>query len=277
MRALNDTVRSLPPEECADLLVLPLYAALPPEMQARVFAPPPAPGIRRCIVATNIAETSVTVDGVVYVIDPGTVKQKDYNPRTGMESLSVVPISRVQAAQRAGRAGRTQPGKCFRLYTKKRYEMDMPSATLPEIQRTSLLNAVLYLKSLQDLENFDVLRFDFLDPPQRENLIDALRQLYVLDAIDSDGKITSIGREMAVLPLDPSLARALLAAKELNCLDEMLSVASMLSPEGSIFLGGKGPEQLVNTSNETEKGIAGSNINPRQQNHGQISQNGRYL
>ncbi len=273
VRALNDTVRSLPPEECGDLLVLPLYAALPPEMQARVFAPPPSSQIRRCIVATNIAETSVTVDGVVFVIDPGMVKQKDYNPRTGMESLGVVPISRVQAAQRAGRAGRTRPGMCYRLYTKKRYEMDMPSATLPEIQRTSLLNAVLYLKSLSQkttfslesrkesvdhknnnlLLNIDVLRFDFLDPPEKDSLVDALRQLYVLDAIDSDGLITSLGKSMANLPLDPSLARALLAAKELQCLDEMLTVAAMLSPEGSIFIGNKGPEQLIlaNDTNNT--------------------------
>jgi ATP-dependent RNA helicase DHX8/PRP22 len=287
MRALNETVRSLPSEECGDLLVLPLYAALPPEMQARVFAPSPVKGVRRCIVATNIAETSVTVDGVVYVIDPGTVKQKDYNPRTGMESLTVVPISRVQAAQRAGRAGRTRPGRCYRLYTKRRYEMDMPSATLPEIQRTSLLHAVLYLKSLSENSsklNLDVLKFDFLDPPQKENLVDALRQLYVLDAIDSDGNITPLGKEMAILPLDPSLARALLAAKELNCLDEMLTVASMLSPEGSVFLGNKGPEQLVNgdshTSTNGGEGYNNYNYNNQKSQHGQqvlISQHGRYL
>lgn len=93
-------------------------------MQARVFAPPP-PGVRRCVVATNIAETSVTVDGVVYVIDTGVVKQKSYNPATGMDSLGVVSISRVQATQRAGRAGRTRPGTCFRLYTKKMFEREM--------------------------------------------------------------------------------------------------------------------------------------------------------
>ena len=164
VRALNDAVRALPPESCGDLMVLPLYAALPPEMQSRVFSRAP-PGIRRCVVATNIAETSVTVDGVVYVIDPGVVKQKDYNPRTGMESLGVVSISRVQATQRAGRAGRTQPGRCYRLYTKKRYEMDMPSTTAPEIQRTSLVGAVLYLKSLP-LDSIDVLGFDYVDPPE---------------------------------------------------------------------------------------------------------------
>eukprot|EP00884_Botryococcus_braunii_P015540 jgi/Botrbrau1/266/Bobra.0022s0235.1 len=112
---------------------------------------------------TNIAEASITVDGVVYVIDTGVVKQKSYDPQTGMDSLSVVPISRVQATQRAGRAGRTRPGKCFRLYTKAYYEKQMPAETVPEIQRTSMLAAVLYLKSLSRLD-VDVLGFDYLDP-----------------------------------------------------------------------------------------------------------------
>lgn len=162
VRALNDAVRALPPDACGDLQVVPLYAALPPELQSRVFAPAP-PGVRRCVVATNIAETSVTVDGVVYVIDAGVVKQKDYNPRTGMDSLGVVPISRVQATQRAGRAGRTRPGICFRLYTQKKFDHEMPSATAPEIQRTSLVGATLYLKSLP--LDIDVLGFDYIDPP----------------------------------------------------------------------------------------------------------------
>ncbi|KAL4856425.1 putative pre-mRNA-splicing factor ATP-dependent RNA helicase DEAH4 [Chlorella vulgaris] len=242
VRQLNDAVRSLPPSTCGDLIVLPIYAALPPEMQARVFAPAPA-GCRRCIVATNIAETSVTVDGVVYVVDSGMVKQKEYNPRTGMDSLGVTPISRVQATQRAGRAGRTRAGTCFRLYTKKFFEREMPDTTAPEIQRTSLVAAVLYLKSLP--LSIDVLAFDFLDPPAAESLQDALRQLYVLDAIDVDGNVTAKGKAMSLLPLDPSLARTLLAAKELGCLHQMMTVAAMLSPESSVFVGGKGPEQLV--------------------------------
>ncbi|EFN54077.1 hypothetical protein CHLNCDRAFT_136192 [Chlorella variabilis] len=149
VRQLNEAVRQLPAHACGDLL-------------ARVFAPAPS-GCRRCIVATNIAETSVTVDGVVYVIDSGMVKQKEYNPRTGMDSLGVTPISRVQATQRAGRAGRTRPGRCFRLYTQKFFEREMPDTTAPEIQRTSLVGAVLYLKSLP--LSIDVLGFDYLDAP----------------------------------------------------------------------------------------------------------------
>lgn len=211
---------------------------MPPEMQARVFAESP-PGCRRCIIATNIAETSITVNGVVYVIDPGMVKQKHYNARTAMDSLDIVPISRVQATQRAGRAGRTRPGMCFRLYTKKHMDTEMPGTTKPEIQRTSLVSGVLYLKSLP--LDIDVLAFDFLDRPDRSQLEDALRQLYILGAIDGDGHITELGRLMSHLPLDPALARSLIAALDLQCVPEMLTVAAMLSAE-SIFMGGRGPE-----------------------------------
>ncbi|PRW39269.1 pre-mRNA-splicing factor ATP-dependent RNA helicase PRP1 [Chlorella sorokiniana] len=269
VKQLNDAVRSLPREACGDLLVLPIYAALPPEMQARVFAPAPS-GVRRCIVATNIAETSVTVDGVVYVVDSGVVKQKEYNPRTGMDSLGVTPISRVQATQRAGRAGRTRPGKCFRLYTKKFFEREMPNTTAPEIQRTSLVAAVLYLKSLP--LNIDVLGFDYLDAPASESLEDALRQLYVLDAIDVNGGITDKGKAMSLLPLDPSLARALLAARDLKCLEQMMTVASMLSPESSVFMGNKGPEQLAaGTDQQGQQGGRGGGGGPP------ISEQGREL
>ena len=241
VRSLNDGVASMPAGACGDLLVLPIYAALPPELQARVFAPAP-PGVRRAVVATNIAETSITVDGVVYVIDPGLVKQRAYDPATGMDSLKVVPISRVQATQRAGRAGRTAPGKCYRLYTRRFYERDMPAAAVPEVQRTSLLGTVLFLKALP--LSIDVLAFDYLDSPARPAMEDALRQLCVLDGIDGNGAITDVGRAMARLPLDPSLARVLLAASRLDCLEDALTVAAMLSAD-TIFVGGVGPEQLA--------------------------------
>jgi len=211
--------------------IIPLYAALTPEMQARVFSKIPK-GLettcRRIVVATNIAETSLTVPGIVYVVDPGVVKLKRYDAATGIETLEVEQISKVQATQRAGRAGRTQAGKCYRLYTKENFQIDFANATEPEIQRTSLVNVVLYLKSLE-LENMDVLKFDFLDKPKVEALIDALKQLYVLDAIDEDGKITNIGREMAPLPLEPNLARAMLEAKKLGCVEECATIAAMLS------------------------------------------------
>ncbi|KAL0408506.1 UNVERIFIED_CONTAM: putative pre-splicing factor ATP-dependent RNA helicase DEAH4 [Sesamum radiatum] len=222
--------------------------------QVRVFSQPP-PNCRRFIIATNIAETSLTVDGVVYVIDTGFVKQRQYNPSTGMYSLDVVQISKVQANQRAGRAGRTCPGKCYRLYPSLVYKDDFLDATVPEIQRSSLAGSVLYLKSL-DLPDIDILKFDFLDPPSAEALEDALKQLYLIDAIDEDGSITSLGRTMSdylikkrtaefrhstikidkfysLLPVE-DLVRG---TNECGCLSHALTVAAMLSAETTLLLG----------------------------------------
>uniref|UniRef100_A0A6N2NAH6 RNA helicase n=1 Tax=Salix viminalis TaxID=40686 RepID=A0A6N2NAH6_SALVM len=195
------------------------------EDRVRVFSPPP-PNCRRFIVATNIAETSLTVDGVVYVIDSGYVKQRQYNPSTGMYSLDIVQISKVQANQRAGRAGRTRPGKCYRLYSSEAYEEEFLDVTVPEIQRSSLAGSVLYLKSL-DLPDIDILKFDFLDPPSFESLEDALKQLHLIDAIDDTGLITRVGQTMAELPLEPSLSRTLMEANENGCLSQALTVAAI--------------------------------------------------
>ncbi|CDP11384.1 unnamed protein product [Coffea canephora] len=242
---LEERIQSLEEGSCMDAIVLPLHGSLPPELQAnstfilflqvRVFSRPP-PNCRRLIVATNIAETSLTVDGVVYVIDSGYVKQRQYNPSTGMYSLDVVQISKVQANQRAGRAGRTRAGKCYRLYPSIVYHDDFLDATIPEIQRSSLAGSVLYLKSL-DLPDIDILSFDLLDPPSSESLQDALKQLYLIDAIDEDGSITSLGRTMAELPLEPSLSRTLLEANECGCLSQALTVAAMLSAETTLISG----------------------------------------
>ncbi|XP_022021455.1 probable pre-mRNA-splicing factor ATP-dependent RNA helicase DEAH4 [Helianthus annuus] len=232
---LEEKIQSLEVGSCMDALVLPLHGSLPPEMQVRVFSPPP-PNCRRFIVATNIAETSLTVDGVVYVIDSGYVKQRQYNPSTGMYSLDVVQISRVQANQRAGRAGRTRPGKCYRLYPLAVYHDNLLDATVPEIQRSSLAGSVLYLKSL-DLPDIDILKFDFLDSPSLESLQDALKQLFLIDAIDENGTITRIGKTMSELPLEPSLARTLIEANEYDCLTQALTVAAMLSVEGTLLPG----------------------------------------
>ncbi|KAK9188726.1 hypothetical protein WN944_020131 [Citrus x changshan-huyou] len=239
---LEDKIRSLDEGSCMDAVILPLHGSLPPEMQAnlgfrfvRVFSPPP-PNCRRFIVSTNIAETSLTVDGVVYVIDCGYVKQRQYNPSSGMYSLDVVQISKVQANQRAGRAGRTRPGKCYRLYPSTVYHDEFLDVTVPEIQRSSLAGSVLYLKSL-DLSDINVLKFDFLDPPSSESLEDALKQLYLIDAIDENGSITSIGRTMAELPLEPSLSRMLMEANEFGCLSQALTVAAMLSAETTLLPG----------------------------------------
>ena len=149
------------------------------------------------VLATNIAETSLTIDGIKYVIDPGFCKIKSYNPRTGMESLLINPISKASANQRAGRSGRTGPGKCFRLYTSYNYMHDLEDNTVPEIQRTNLANVVLTLKSLGI---HDLVNFDFMDPPPSEALLRALEQLFALSALNSRGELTKTGRRMAEFP-----------------------------------------------------------------------------
>lgn len=142
-----------------ELIILPVYSALPSEMQSKIFEPAP-PGSRKVVVATNIAETSITIDFIYYVVDPGFVKQNAYDPKLGMDSLIVTPISQAQANQRAGRAGRTGPGKCFRLYTEAAYQSEMLPTTIPEIQRQNLCNTILMLKAMGIN---DLLRFDFMD------------------------------------------------------------------------------------------------------------------
>lgn len=150
-----------------EIVILPVYSNLPTDLQAKIFEPTP-PEARKVVLATNIAETSLTIDGIIYVIDPGFCKQNSYNARTGMESLVVVPISKASAVQRAGRAGRVAPGKCFRLYTAWAYKNELEDNTIPEIQRVNLGNVVLLLKSLGIN---DLINFDFLDPPPHETLV----------------------------------------------------------------------------------------------------------
>uniref|UniRef100_A0A8C5DXX3 RNA helicase n=1 Tax=Gouania willdenowi TaxID=441366 RepID=A0A8C5DXX3_GOUWI len=215
----------------AELLVLPIYANLPSDMQAKIFNPTP-PGARKVVVATNIAETSLTIDGIIYVIDPGFCKQKSYNARTGMESLIVTPCSRASANQRAGRAGRVAAGKCFRLYTAWAFKHEMEETTVPEIQRTNLGNVVLLLKSLGIN---DLVHFDFMDPPPHETLVLALEQLYALGALNHLGELTKLGRRMAELPVDPMLSKMILASEQYKCSEEVLTIAAMLSVNNSIF------------------------------------------
>ncbi|XP_014680531.1 PREDICTED: ATP-dependent RNA helicase DHX8-like [Priapulus caudatus] len=189
---LYERMKSLGPE-VPDLIILPVYSALPSEMQTRIFDPAP-PGSRKVVIATNIAETSLTIDGVYYVVDPGFVKQKVYNSKTGMDALVVTPISQAQAKQRSGRAGRTGPGKCYRLYTERAYRDEMLATPIPEIQRTNLAGTVLQLKAMGIN---DLLNFDFMDAPPMETLICSLEQLHSLSALDNEGLLTRLGRRMA--------------------------------------------------------------------------------
>lgn len=209
-----------------ELRVLPLYGALQSKLQRWIFDPVPK-HVRKVIVATNIAETSLTIDGIKYVVDCGFTKQKVYNPAQQMESLIVVPISKVSAQQRAGRAGRTGPGKCYRLYSKESYAQ-MMDETIPEIQRANLANTVLYLKLLGI---HDVLGFPYLDPPDEDAILDALKQLFILGALDEQGASTPLGKLMAAFPLEPKLSRALIEAILLGCERDMVKIVSMLSVE----------------------------------------------
>lgn len=215
-----------------ELIVAPIYSSLQSEEQAKIFLPTPE-GARKVVLATNIAETSITIDGIVYVIDTGFVKQKSYNPKTGMESLQVVPCSKAAANQRMGRAGRVSPGKCFRLYTAWAYHKELEDNPVPEIQRTNLGNVVLMLKSL-GLDN--LLQFDFMDPPSPEGLSKALELLYSLGALNSKGQLTKLGRKMAEFPLDPMLSKCILVAEKYKCTDEVVSIISLLTIQNMLFI-----------------------------------------
>ena len=219
-------------DSAGTVLVLPLYSTLPPAMQQKIFEAAPAsrkpggPAGRKIVISTNIAETSLTIDGIVYVIDPGFAKQKVYNPRIRVESLLVSPISRASAHQRAGRAGRTQPGKCFRLYTEPSFRKDLQEQTFPEILRSNLSNVVLQLKKL-GID--DLVHFDFMDPPAPETLMRALELLNYLGALDDEGALTQVGAMMSEFPLDPQLSKMLVTSPGFKCSNEVLSLVAMLS------------------------------------------------
>jgi ATP-dependent RNA helicase DHX8/PRP22 len=223
MQALGD----LAPE----LIILPVYSSLPSEMQSRIFEAAP-PGSRKCVVATNIAEASLTIDGIYYVVDPGFSKQKAFNPKLGMDSLVVTPISQASARQRAGRAGRTGPGKCYRLYTENAFKTEMLPTNIPEIQRTNLGNVVLQLKAMGIN---DLLGFDFMDPPPVATLVGALESLHALGALDEEGLLTRLGRKMAEFPLEPNLSKMLILSVDLGCSEEILTITAMLSVENPFY------------------------------------------
>ena len=308
---IEDACRNIR-QECANLgqevgpiEVVPLYSTLSPREQQKIFDPAPpnaangAPG-RKIVVSTNIAETSLTIDGIVYVIDPGFAKQKVYNPRIRVESLLVSAVSQASANQRSGRAGRTKPGKCFRLYTEVAFQKEMQADTYPEILRSNLGSVVLQLKKLgvddlvrsetcncspaclpdcrprprrkanlvlfesfgergglaQDCTAFSIcclilpsplffllfplpctnhlpctnqVHFDFMDPPAPETLMRALEQLNYLGALNDDGDLTALGEMMSHFPLDPQMAKMLIASCDFNCSNEILSIVAMFN------------------------------------------------
>lgn len=235
-------------EDVKGLVIYPIYATLETMEQKAIFDDPPR-YTRKVVFATNVAQTSVTIPGIKYVIDSGFVKQKTYDPTTGMDALLVVPISQAAATQRAGRAGRTASGQAFRLYSRESYEQ-MEADTVPEIQRSSLLGTVL---SLKKMGINDIINFEFIDPPDPAMVKNALKQLFLLEAIDDTGKLTTLGNEMSIFPLSPFLSRVLIAsARQYECSREVVIIVAMLSVE-EIFITPRNVEKQMDADEKRKE------------------------
>jgi len=210
---------------------LPMYGSLAPTRQLKVFRPANR-GCRKVVVATNIAETSITIEGISYVIDSSFVKLAWFNSETYCDSLIITEVSQAGAEQRAGRAGRTRPGQCFRMCREKDF-LSLPLNTAPELQRTDLCLVVLQLKAL-GIDN--LVRFDFPSAPPSRNLIAALELLFALGAIDEQGALTKpLGEQMSELPIHPTLSKMLLSSGEMGCSQEIVTIIAMLQVE-NVFL-----------------------------------------
>lgn len=242
MQKLTDLASTLHPQS-QSLQPLPLYAGLSTEEQMYVFSEA-AENTRKVIFSTNIAEASVTISGIVFVIDSGFVKLRAFNPATNIETLTPVPVSKASATQRAGRAGRTQPGKCFRMYTQAAFHR-FSATTPPEIQRSNLAPVVLQLKAL-GIDN--IVRFDFISRPPSQLMLRALELLYSLQAVDDYAKLTNpLGMRMAELAVPPMMAKCLLAASspQFNCLSEILSIAAMTTLQGNVWFHHEGEKKAM--------------------------------
>ncbi|RXW18111.1 hypothetical protein EST38_g7749 [Candolleomyces aberdarensis] len=233
---LAERIPSLPPS-ARRMELVPLYAGLTTEEQLRAFASTER-GKRKVVISTNIAEASVTIDGIRYVIDCGLVKIRVYSPTTAVSSLIVVPTSKASAAQRAGRAGRTSNGVCYRLYTKAAYDA-LPSTTPPELSRTDLTSIVLQLKAL-GID--DLMRFEWITSPPSLTVLKAYDTLCTSGLITDMNHLTAIGSKIAECPLEYNIARMLklFASKDFTCGEEILTIAAMISvqdvfiiPEGA--------------------------------------------
>ncbi|KAJ8266299.1 hypothetical protein GJAV_G00128830 [Gymnothorax javanicus] len=231
-RTCRDIAKHLP-ETCAPITVIPLYASLPPMQQLRVFQPAQK-GHRKVILSTNIAETSITISGIKFVIDSGMVKAKKYSPDSGLEVLAVQRVSKAQAWQRAGRAGREDSGFCYRLYTEEEFE-NFTNMTMPEIQRCNLASVMLQLLALRIP---DVLNFDFVSKPSPEAICSAIEQLDTLGAVeheDDQVTLTSLGKKMTSFPIEPRFAKTLLLSSGFSCTEEVLTIVSIMSVDSVLY------------------------------------------
>ena len=236
--------RSLFPPHWKDMIVLPLFSALPLAQQQKVFQKSP-PNTRKVILSTNIAETSLTLSGVKYVIDTGMVKGRGYNPLMGLDLLLVQPISKAQARQRLGRAGRESEGFCYRLYTEESF-LQLEENTVPEIQRCNLSSVLLQLLAM-GIKN--ILSFEFMDQPPEESLIAALEELVLLKAVSKEEseeetlQLTPLGKKMSSFPLSPSLSSSLIASVDYDCVVELVTLVSMLSVDTVLYTPTDGKEK----------------------------------
>ncbi|CAI8884480.1 ATP-dependent RNA helicase HrpA [Methylococcus capsulatus] len=221
-REIRDTAESLRKHHPADCEVLPLYSRLTVSEQEKIFKPH---GRRRIVLATNVAETSLTVPGIRGVIDAGYARISRYSHRSKLQRLPIEKISRASANQRAGRCGRVGPGVCIRLYSEQDF-LNRPEFTDPEILRTNLAAVILQMKALN---LGDIRVFPFVEPPDERLVRDGLRTLQEINALDAQGRLTELGRRLARLPVDPRLGRILLAGAEENCLSEVCIIVAALS------------------------------------------------
>lgn len=215
-----------------DLLVLPLYGALDHETQQNIFKPAKA-GQRKVIVSTNIAETSITIDGIRFVIDSGYVKQNQYDPKSGIETLKNVTISQAQADQRKGRAGRTKTGWCYRFYSKDAYQY-FSKETTPEIFRKNLCSTYLKLATIE----LDPMKFDFIDPPDKVTLQKCFEELQDLELLNSANQITELGKLMEDFPVEPRIGKVLIASSKYSCSLDVVTILAMLT-ERNVFIRSK--------------------------------------
>ncbi|KAJ2159433.1 putative ATP-dependent RNA helicase DHR1 [Coemansia sp. RSA 552] len=222
---LGENLRTSPGEEQVPLHVLPLYSMLPADQQLQVFAPPPA-GSRLCVVATNVAETSITIPGIRYVVDAGLVKEKTYDAQTQVQSFEVGWTSQASANQRMGRAGRTGPGHCYRVFSSAVFNDQFARFSEPEVLRMPIEGVVLQMKAM-NLDN--VTNFPFPTPPQREALAKAERLLTWLGALDPKGHVTDLGRLMSVFPVAPRFAKMLIIGQQHQCLPYIIAIVAALS------------------------------------------------
>ena len=221
-REIREAAEALRKHHPPHVEILPLFARLSAQEQERIFKPTNA---RRIVLATNVAETSLTVPGIRYVVDAGTARVKRYSYRNKVEQLQIEPIAQSAANQRAGRCGRVAAGVCIRLYDEQDYQQ-RPKFTDPEILRSSLASVILRMKSLRlgDVEDFP-----FIEPPLGRAIADGYQLLQELGAVDDERQLTGLGRQLAKLPLDPRVGRMILAGRDHQCLAEMLIIASALS------------------------------------------------